>query len=226
MVIAKIREHIWYILQQLSLLIVPAVCAYCKLFLDKRNIFCDNCLYHIFPVVSKKIDVTPSFSITVFAISDYKDPLKKLILAKGWSDSVASYHLGHLLWNVTPLSTLDYDCIVPIPLHWTRYAHRGFNQAHTIARVIHDKKKQVPLVHLLKRVRKTAFQFALVSSMRGNNVKNAFVLNCKERALYEDKHILLIDDLMTTGSTVREAAKVLLALKPRKITVAVVCRVL
>jgi competence protein ComFC len=216
-----------HVLQQLSLLIVPAVCAYCKIFLDKRNILCDECLYHIFPVVSKKVDVTSSFSMTVFAIADYKDPLKKLILAKGWSDNVASYHLGHILWNTTPLSTIDYDFIVPIPLHWTRYAMRGFNQAHIIARVIH-KKKQVPLVHLLKRVKKTAFQFALVSSMRGNNVKNAFVLDCKDKdkEAYRDKHILLIDDLMTTGSTVREAAKVLLELKPRSITVAVVCRVL
>ncbi len=126
---------------------------------------------------------------------------------------------------MTPVSSLSYDVIVPIPLHWTRYASRGFNQAEEIARVI-QKKKNVPLRSLLKRVKKTAFQFELVSSMRGTNVKNAFVLNCIDKKHYKDKHILLVDDLMTTGSTIREAAKELLKLQPKQITVAVICRVI
>lgn len=160
----------------------------------------------------------------VFALSDYKDPLKKLILAKGWSDTVASYQMGQLLSELPALQQLDCDVIVPIPLHWTRYAWRGFNQAEEIARVIH-KKKNVPLKHLIKRIKKTAFQSTLVSSLRGENLKDAFVLHEKCAQDYVGKHILLVDDLMTTGSTLRSAAKVLLQLKPNKITVAVVCRV-
>jgi len=175
--------------------------------------------------VSKKIDITNSFSVTVFAITDYKDPLKKLILAKGWSDGLASRNLGNLLWDMTTISSLDYDIIVPVPLHWTRYASRGFNQAEEIGKVI-QQKKNVPLIHLLKRVKKTAFQFELASSMRGINVKDAFELNVVDQSLYKDKHILLIDDLMTTGSTIREAAKELLRLKPKTISVAVICRVI
>jgi ComF family protein len=207
-------------------LIMPSICAYCKMFLPGIAIFCALCKEKIFPIVSKQIDVTPSFSMTVFAISDYKDPLKKLILAKGWSDSVASYQLGQLLWEYSPaLQQLECDVIVPIPLHWTRYAWRGFNQAHEIARVI-NKKKNVPIKHLLKRVKKTAFQSTLVSSMRVENVKGAFTLNGADAHNFKDKHILLIDDLMTTGSTLRFAAKTLLALKPKKITVAVICRVI
>ena len=176
-------------------------------------------------MVSKQIDITPSFSVTVFAITDYKDPLRRLILAKKWSDNRASYYLGHLLWKMTPISSLDYDVIVPVPLHWTRYAARGFNQAEDIARVI-QREKQVPLQHLLKRVKRTHFQCALASSVRGTNVSNAFSINGVDINLYKDKHILLVDDLMTTGSTIREAARELLKLKPRKITVAVACRVI
>lgn len=204
---------------------MPSLCAYCKKFVSNTDIFCDACKRTIFPIVSHKIDVTPSFSMKVFAISDYKDPLKKLILAKGWSDTVASYQMGQLIWEFLPLGAVDCDVIVPIPLHWTRYAWRGFNQAHEIARVI-QKKKKVPLKHLLKRVKKTAFQSTLASSLRGENLKDAFILNDAEAQNYVDKHILLIDDLMTTGSTLRAAAKMLLKLKPRKITVAVVCRVI
>jgi len=205
--------------------LMPSLCAYCKQFLSTTDVFCVECQYKVFPIVSKQIDVTPSFSMTVFALSDYKDPLKKLILAKGWSDSLASYQMGQLLSELPQLQHLDCDVIVPIPLHWTRYAWRGFNQAHEIACVMH-KKKNVPLCHILKRVKKTAFQSTLVSSLRVENLKEAFILNGKEAQHYAGKHILLIDDLMTTGSTLRAAAKTLLALKPRKITVAVVCRVI
>lgn len=212
------------ITNNLRIFFMPSLCAYCKQFLSTTDVFCAACQYKIFPIVSKKIDVTASFSITVLALSDYKDPLKKLILAKGWSDSLASYQMGQLLSALPSLQQLDCDVIVPIPLHWTRYAWRGFNQAHEIARVI-QKTKKVPLCHLLKRVKKTAFQSTLVSSLRVENLKNAFVLNGIDKKEYVGKHILLVDDLMTTGSTLRAAAKALLVLKPRKITVAVVCRV-
>lgn len=204
---------------------MPSICAYCKMFLSTTDIFCVDCKNKIFPIVSKNIDVTPSVSMTVFAISDYKDPLKKLILAKSWSDSLASYQMGQLLWEMTPLHNLDCDVIVPIPLHWTRYARRGFNQAHEIARVI-SKKKNIPTQHLIKRYKQTVYQSAVSSHARIDNVKDAFVLNDAYAKEYEGKHILLVDDLMTTGATLRAAAKILLKLKPRKITVAVACRVI
>jgi ComF family protein len=215
---------IYSLFSHLRALLMPSLCASCKKFLSTTDIFCDECKHKVFAIVSKEVDVTPSFSMKVFALSDYKDPLKKLILAKGWSDTVASYQMGQLLSELPALQQLDCDVIVPIPLHWTRYAWRGFNQAEEIARVLH-KKKNVPLEHLIKRVKKTAFQSTLASSLRGENLKDAFVLNEKYAQHYAGKHILLVDDLMTTGSTLRSAAKVLLQLKPRKITVAVVCRV-
>ncbi len=203
---------------------MPSICAYCKKFLLDASVFCVECKGKIFPIVSKKIDITPSISATVFALSDYKDPLKRLILAKSWSDSLASYQMGQLLCELIPFDHMDCDVIVPIPLHWTRYAWRGFNQADEIAGVI-SKTKNIPMHHLLKRVKKTAFQSSLVSSMRIQNLKEAFELNTVDVNQFHDKHILLVDDLMTTGSTLRAAAKTLLALKPKKITIVVVCRV-
>lgn len=203
---------------------MPSICAYCKKFLSHQAIFCAECTKTIFPIVSKKIDITPSVSVSVFALSDYKDPLKKLILAKSWSDTLASYQMGQLLAEMPSVQQLDCDMVVPIPLHWTRYAWRGFNQAEEVARVIH-KKKNIPMEHALKRVKKTAFQATLVASMRVENLKEAFELNNVDPEQFKNKHILLVDDLLTTGSTIRSAVKKLLLLKPRKITVAVVCRV-
>lgn len=205
--------------------LIPSLCAYCKKFLSSIDILCDACRNKIFPIVSQTIDVTPNVAVKVFAISDYKDPLKKLILAKGKSDVLASYHMGQLLWEYIPLQELDYDVIVPIPLHWTRYAWRGFNQAHEIAKII-QKKKNVPLWHVLERTKKTAYQSSLISSCRAENVKGAFALNEVYVKECEGKHILLVDDLVTTGATLRSAVKQLLAVKPRKITVVAVCRVI
>lgn len=204
--------------------IMPSICAYCRKFLSVKAVLCSSCKEKIFPIVSRKIDINSNFSVTVFAISDYKDPLKRLILAKGWSDSLASYQMAELLWEYIPLEQLDYDIIVPIPLHWTRYAWRGFNQAQEIARVI-QKKKNVPMINALKRIKKTAFQSTLTSNMRVENLKEAFELNGVKLQDFKDKHILLVDDLMTTGSTIMAAVKKLLELKPRKVTVVVICRV-
>ena len=205
--------------------LVPSLCAYCKNFLSTAAILCSECKSKIFTIVSQEIDITPTHSMKVFAITDYKDPLKRLILAKGWSDPLPSYYMGQLMWEYLPLQQLDYEVIVPIPLHWTRYAWRGFNQAEEIAKAIQNKKN-VPLCHLLKRIKKTAYQSTLASSLRVHNLKEAFVVNDKYAQTYAGKHILLVDDLMTTGSTLRSAAKTLLILKPRKITVVVVCRVI
>jgi ComF family protein len=217
-------KYIFPFLSSLRALFLPAICAYCKAFLSEQTIFCTECKNKIFPIVSKNIDITPKVSVTVFALSDYKDPLKKLILAKGWSDTLASYQMGQLLSEMTALQQLDCDVVVPIPLHWTRYAWRGFNQAQEIAHVM-SKKKNVPMVCALKRIKKTAFQSTLVANMRVENLKEAFAFNNVELHNFKDKHILLVDDLMTTGSTIHAAVKKLLELKPRKITVAVICRV-
>lgn len=204
---------------------MPCICAYCRKFLSTADILCSECKNKIFPIVSKKIDVTSQFCMTVLAISDYKDPLKRLILGKSWSDTVASYQMGQLAWEMLPLEQLDCDIIVPIPLHWTRYAWRGFNQADEIAHVI-GNKKNIPVQHVLKRTKRTQYQSALLAALRAPNLKSAFAVNNAYANSCAQKHILLVDDLMTTGSTLRSAAKALLALKPAKITVVVVCRVI
>jgi ComF family protein len=213
------------LLHNVRAMLMPFVCAYCRKFLSERVLLCNDCQARIIPIVSKSIAVTSSCSVTVFALSDYKDPLKKLILAKSWSDILASQYMGQLLSESRQIQELDCDVIVPIPLHWTRYAWRGYNQAHEVAWQVH-KKKKVPLRHLLKRVKKTQFQSRIASHMRGENLKEAFELNGVFLDEYAGKHILLVDDLMTTGATIRSAVKVLLALKARKVTVAVVCRVI
>lgn len=206
-------------------ILAPPFCVRCKKWLSDPIIFCSNCLSLIRPITSSALKITSTVAIPVFAISSYQDPLKALILAKIQSQNLASKQLGNLLWEMTPIKLLDFDCIVPIPLHWTRYAYRGYNQAEVIASVIAQKSNK-PLVMLLKRNRRTLFQSQLSLEERLQNVNNVFDL--KKQIFqndYRDKHLLLIDDLMTSGATLKIAAKKLLALKPKSISAAVICRV-
>lgn len=205
-------------------LLAPPMCAYCKIFLDQRTILCDRCLMLIKPITSGSVVINSTYTMKVFAISDYKDPIKSLILAKSSSNIIASKHLGNLLWHLTHVATLDFDYIIPIPLHWTRFAKRGFNQAEEMAKVLAEKSGK-PVQQLLQRAKRTPFQSKVLVHERIGNVADAFVLKKLNKNFYVGKHLLLIDDLSTTGSTLRFAARELARLKPASITAVVAARV-
>lgn len=205
-------------------LISPAYCAYCKDFLTKRDILCIDCFEKIDPIVSVQIPITKTHKMTVLAICDYQEPLKSLILAKSWGDIVVSKQLGDLIWRMTYFKHMPCDYLIPIPLHWMRYAKRGYNQAEEIAKVL-AQHRNVAVKNLLKRTKHTPFQSSLSYEKRLPNVKEAFELSTTDYEKYHNKHLILVDDLMTTGSTLASCAKALLPLKPASITAVVVCRV-
>lgn len=206
-------------------LLIPPFCENCKKWLDEPSIFCKDCVNLIRPIISTKLSITSTISMPIFAISSYQEPLKSLILAKAHSQRLASKQLGSLIWDLTPLKTIHFDYIVSVPLHWTRYAYRGYNQAEVIASVLAQKSGK-PLAHLLKRNRLTPFQSKLNVEQRSDNLHNAFDLMKIDQELYKNKHILLVDDLMTTGATLKNAARKLLLLKPASILGVVSCRTL
>jgi len=221
-----IKKYILLLHATLIDYIAPAYCAQCTVFLfENTKIFCGECMDTIQPIVSTTMHLNTAQSIKVFTIAEYKDPLKKLILAKSWSNIAASNQLGHLIWQLTNLSHATCDIFVPIPLHWTRFAWRGYNQAHEIANVLAAKNGK-PVVQILKRVKRTRYQAELASVLRQDNVKSALALDVTDTTLYQGKHIILVDDLMTTGATLRAAAKELFKLKPASISAVVACRVL
>jgi competence protein ComFC len=201
----------------------PPFCEFCKDFIEERTIFCKKCFDKIKPVVSARLAITPTQVLKVYAISNYKDPPRSLILAKKWSNQLASKQLAQLIWDMTNIKNIDFDLIVPIPLHWTRYIKRGFNQSQVIANEI-SKKSNKPLENILKRVKKTDYQLFLTAQERLINVKDAFQLK-ENNNIYQGKHLLIVDDLLTSGATLKAAAKELLKLKPAQISAVVACRV-
>jgi competence protein ComFC len=100
----------------------------------------------------------------------------------------------------------QFDLIVPVPLHPTRQRERGFNQADLLAKLL-SARISIPCKPVLERIRYTTTQTALDRTERMENLHNAFRLrkNTDVRGL----RVLLIDDVLTTGSTLSECARVL-----------------
>jgi ComF family protein len=106
--------------------------------------------------------------------------------------------LADLLAAALPLDE-RFDLIAPAPLHWIRQWRRGFNQSDLLAREM-ARRTGIPLARPLARVRHTPAQAGLSNTARRQNVAGAF--RCRRGArLVAGKRILLIDDVMTTGST-------------------------
>jgi ComF family protein len=126
-------------------------------------------------------------------------------------------------WLQRPLClelVADADLLVPVPLHLKRLKQRGFNQALFLARGF----PQVPLGReAVVRLRHTVPQVELKPKERRDNVKGAFAV--PDPALVKDKNVLLLDDVYTTGATVRECAKVLRRAGARRVEVLTVARV-
>src|SRR6202022_1290116 len=113
--------------------------------------------------------------------------------------------LGRLLSRALPREQ-SFDVIVPMPLHWRKRWQRGFNQAELLAREI-GSRTHTPVRNTLRRIRNTASQAGLTSAKRRENVSGAF--QARKRIALNDKRVLLIDDVMTTGATAASCARAL-----------------
>ncbi len=114
--------------------------------------------------------------------------------------------------------------LMPVPLHTSRLRSRGYNQTLEIAKVLQKSQalRLTPglLPNAIERTRATRTQTGLSFARRAANVKNAFVT----ATTFSGTHIVLLDDVMTTGSTIKEIAKVLKQSGAAKVSALVVAR--
>jgi ComF family protein len=119
--------------------------------------------------------------------------------------------------------------VVPVPLHRSKHAQRGFNQSRSLAAAaLHSLRKTHPQLRLrlapgtLMRLRATESQAGLTPRQRRLNVRGAFSVS--DPSSVKARHILLVDDILTTGATARAAAQVLVGAGAASVWVATLAR--
>ena len=153
------------------------------------------------------------------AAFDYAFPLDRLVQALKYEGALANARvLGHALAQSLRRAAreADVDAIVPVPLHRARLVERGFNQSLEIARTVRTALGLALLPAALERTRATAAQVGLARAARRDNVRGAFA---GRRACVEGRRLALLDDVVTTGATVAEAAVALRAAGARHVDV-------
>jgi ComF family protein len=155
----------------------------------------------------------------VYTYGSYEGPLRDLVhLFKfgGMRPLVATF--GDLLARALPREA-SFDAIVPMPLHWMRRWQRGFNQSSLLAVEI-SRRWNTPIAEVARRSKPTVSQAGLTSSKRRLNVRGAF----KVRGRLDGAHILLVDDVLTTGATASACARALKRAGAARVTLLALAR--
>ncbi len=182
----------------------PAFCLNCH---KEGDYLCPDC-FSLIDIFEEQYDYRFFYAVS------YDDHLvKKLLnqfkyqpwvreLAKPLTSLIITY-----LLNLNKVKDFQDFIIVPVPLRKNKLKKRGFNQSAEIAREL-SKSLKIPVQdNLLIKIKKTPAQVELKKEERERNLKDAFF--CPKPELVRDKKILLIDDVITTGSTMREASTTL-----------------
>ena len=217
-------------LPALSSLFYPAACVVCSSNVERSDYLCESCKSRaprITPPFCAKCSEPFSGAITqTFSCANCEHRLLH------FDSAVAAYrsrglvrnlvhafkyghqrHLRHPLAHWLGETMRDprlrgrrFDLIVPVPLHPARERERGFNQAALLAELF---ARQIAVPHrlALERIRYTKTQTAYDRAERMENLRDAFRL--RKNMNVRELHVLLIDDVLTTGSTLSECARVL-----------------
>ncbi len=212
-------------------------CITCQQLLPWTECACEVCGIHLHqPGICGRCQTRPPAYQDSTIPFRYAAPISEYIQALKYTEQLSyAGAIGKMLslWIVKNSSQWHGsppDTIVPIPLHRKRITQRGFNQATEIARVL-NKQLGIPINHtLLKRVKNTTPQTGLNGKMRQHNMIKAFV---GQAHIGETKaggnpsphrHVALLDDVVTSGSTVRAAATALLDAGVERVSVWAIAR--
>ena len=158
------------------------------------------------------------------AIAQRRKPLAVLLHRYKYGRDVTLAPLfARLLLESPPLAP-EHDLIVPVPLHVRRLRWRGFNQALLLARLVAPSWKAAVDPFALERTRETVTQVGLDDEARRANLRGAFRL--RPGHLLRGRRVLLVDDVLTTGATADECARVLKQAGAERVDVLALARAL
>lgn len=208
-------------------LLVPPVCIACRTLVADHDTLCPQCWRSIDFIRPPLCDVlgiplpydsggrmvsaaalaAPPAYARARAVAHYNDRLRDLVHGLKYADQ---HHGGRLFAGWLTLAgkelIADADLIVPVPLARLRLWRRRFNQAAVLARAVAGRSDKLFEPMLLRRTKATMSQVGLTSDQRRRNVQGAFAVPDALRSRIDGRRVLLVDDVITTGSTVDAAA--------------------
>ncbi len=195
------------------------ICTFCRFKLPRTNFhqIPDNPLVKHF---WGKTQITNAAAYFYFNKGSRVQHLIHLLKYKGEKDLgvLLGNLFGSVLHTAENFRTIDY--LIPVPLHASRRKQRGYNQSEIIVDGMHETMHVPAIKNLLIRERATATQTRKKRYSRYENMKEVFVINNNSK--YEGKHFLLVDDVITTGSTLVACAEKLHEIKNVKVSVAAI----
>lgn len=195
----------WVLCQHCISDMVQPRCSHCGLRSSFEVEHCGQCLTQ--PPLWRKL----------YCVGDYTLPLSSYVQQLKFSQQL---HQADLLARLlADRVALDVDAITYVPMHWRRQLWRGFNQSEWLARPL-AKQLNIPCISMFQRTRATRTQLGMDRNDRQNNLRNAFRL----KAASDYASIAIVDDVVTTGSTVQQLCKLLLADGVQNVDIYCVCR--
>ena len=187
------------------------VCPDCYRALPHNEICCVSCALPLAEDINNEvlcgscIQKAPAFDYA-HSLFRYEGDVIRLVHQLKFGEKIGfSRTIGEMLLMQLLKTNEKPECILPVSLHKSRLRQRGFNQSIEISRVL-AKNLVIPIEHTaVVRHRSTAAQSGLNAKQRQKNIKGAFSVVAK----LNYKHVLIVDDVMTTGATVNELARVL-----------------
>lgn len=201
------------------LLRLPSVCVVCYKYHQNSYAVCQNCLSLLQPlgaacqycalplldnsflVCGRCVKLKPAFD-KIFVLYRFEEPLRTLLHEYKYKGALYLRKLlVQLMLDALPPEGLNTQCLIPVPLHYKKLRERGFNQAAEFSKMLAGLLKIPCELTLCKKVLNTPAQVSLNGDKRRQNLRHAFQIKS-----HPYQHITLVDDLLTTGSTVNELA--------------------
>jgi ComF family protein len=210
-----------------SELLFPARCLGCaeaeQLVSHHLPLLCAACRAKLIPFIPSYApeEVFPFAACSLFV---YQEPVSRLLLRLKFNGDLSGLATIATLVHEAGAEYLppEPDLMLPVPLHLSHLRWRGFNQAILLAKTCFPFWQEKLRTDLLVRHRKTVPQIGLASEERRSNLRGAFSVRRPEEI--SGRRILLVDDVFTTGSTLRECAETLLQAGAREIAAFTVAR--
>ena len=207
------------ILRRLDEAVMPKSCAFCGVTcLENELAICRECKADL-PYADDE-DPMPPFGAIVAPLR-YEFPVDAAIKALKFRRKL--FYLpafGELLRDACSRLPETTDALLPVPLHWRRHVLRGFNQSTELCKFARECTG-FPVLKSITRCRATPYQSGLDAEQRRKNLVDAFRLTAEIDA----NHVVIVDDVITTGATASAIARVLFAGGVKQVSVLAIARV-